>query len=336
GEGSKYPLAMRFLAKSARVERRREYLTWGGTAVAFLVLAIFAAIQYPAAQAERERRSPLYREEDWVRIDPGEFCMGSRGEGDPTLAECPDAPVDPEARDDEKPLHRVKITQPFRIAKYEVTFEEFDRFVYDNLDQGMRLPSDSGFGADLSPEQRQRLPVINVSWQDVQDYAAWLSKRTGNHFRLPTEAEWEYAARAGTATPRPWEGGLEAACRHANVLDRQHVDDVKAAGYNIMWDNFPCADDYAFTAPVGSFEANAFGLKDMLGNVWEWVQDCYHENYEGVPADGIAWEEKDCARRVIRGGSWFFRPWSVRSAYRTGFAPVARGNLLGFRLAQDP
>jgi len=333
GEGMQYQLAMRFLAKSAAVERRRKYLKWGGTGLAFVLLAIFAAVQYRAAQAERERRSPIYRAEDWVRIEPGEFCMGSRGEGDP-LGECPDAPVDPEAQDDEKPVHRVKIAKPFLLARHEVTFEEYDRFFYDNLDKGLRLPSDSGFGAGLDPEQRKRLPVINVSWQDARDYAAWLSGKTGKDFRLPTEAEWEYAARAETLTPRPWEGGLEAACRHANVFDSKHAAELRAR-WNITWDNFPCEDNYATTAPVGSFQANAFGLHDMLGNVWEWVQDCYHESYNGAPADGTVWEKKDCSQRVVRGGSWNSNPATLRSATRSRSIPGNRNGDLGFRLVQD-
>lgn len=333
GEGRLYQFAVDFVAKSAAVARRRKYLAWGGTGLAFVLLAIFAAVQYPAAQAERERRSPIYRAADWARVEPGEFCMGSRGEGDPP-GECPEAPVDPEARDDEKPVHRVKIAKPFLLARHEITFEEYDRFVYDNLDKGLRLPSDSGFGAGLDPEQRKRLPVINVSWQDARDYAAWLSGETGKDFRLPTEAEWEYAARAGTLTPRPWEGGLEAACGHANVLDSKHAAELKTR-FNITWDNFPCEDAYATTAPVGSFQANAFGLQDMLGNVWEWVQDCDHENYNGAPADGTVWEKKDCSQRMLRGGSWYSLPATLRSATRDGYGPGFRSSDLGFRLVQD-
>ena len=154
GKGGLYHLAVDFLAKSAAVERRRKHLKWGGTGLAFVLLAIFASVQYPAAQAERERRSPVYRAEDWVRIEPGEFCMGSRAEGNPP-GECPDAPVDPEAQDDEKPVHRVKIAKPFLLARYKVTFEEFDHFVYDNLDKGLRLPSDSGFGAGRKTRSRE-------------------------------------------------------------------------------------------------------------------------------------------------------------------------------------
>ncbi len=232
--------------------------------MAFVLLAAFAAVQYPAAQAERERRSPIYRAEDWVRIEPGEFCMGSHAEGDAPEA-CPAVSPDAEAQADEQPLHRVRIAKAFLLGKYEVTFAEYDRFVYDNLETGMRLPSDSGFGADLGPEQRQRLPVINVSWHDARDYAAWLSERTGKRFRLPTEAEWEYAARAGTVTPRPWAGGLEAACGHANVFDRKHRAELEARFGSINWDNFPCEDAYATTAPAGSFTPNAL-CSVMCGN----------------------------------------------------------------------
>jgi formylglycine-generating enzyme required for sulfatase activity len=210
-------------------------------------------------------------------------------------------------------------------------------FVYDNLGKGLRLPSDSGFGAGLNPEQRKRLPVINVSWQDARDYAVWLSARTGKHFRLPTEAEWEYAARAGSLTPRPWEYGLEAACRYANVLDSKHVAELKALNYRITWDNFPCEDAYATTAPVGSFPASALGLHDMLGNVWEWVQDCA-QAYKDTPRDGTAFEagsETDCGQRVIRSGSWYNVPAYLRSATRFRFNPDYRNFGLGFRLAQD-
>ncbi|MGH8527602.1 MAG: formylglycine-generating enzyme family protein [Gammaproteobacteria bacterium] len=139
---------------------------------------------------------------------------------------------------------------------------------------------------------------------------------------MPTESEWEYAARAKTTTARFWGDNPTAACQYANVDDGTHN----------------CKDGYQFTAPVGTFKPNDFGTYDMLGNVWEWVQDCYHENYEDAPTDGSAWGEQqggDCAQRVIRGGSWFLLPRFVRSAYRYGHAPGLRYNSLGFRLAQD-
>ncbi|MGH8534603.1 MAG: formylglycine-generating enzyme family protein [Gammaproteobacteria bacterium] len=157
-----------------------------------------------------------------------------------------------------------------------------------------------------------RQPVVGVFWEDAQRFAQWTGAR------LPTEAEWEYAARAGTTT-RYWWG------------DEVGKNNANCAGCGSQWDGKQ-------TAPVGSFQPNAFGLHDMLGNVWEWVQDCWHENYKGAPLDGSAWGEKqdgDCARRVIRGGSWHDLPRSVRSARRAKHAPGDRYGDIGFRLAHD-
>ena len=371
-----------FVERSAAAALRRRRLARGGTCLAFLMLGAFAAVQYVAAEAERERRRPIYRAEDWVLIKPGEFCMGSRANGDPP-GDCSDSPVDLQAQANEKPQHRVKIRKSFLLSKHEVTFEEYDRFAYDT---GKRPPSDSGFGTGLDEAKQKRLPVINVSWQDAKEYAAWLSKKMGKVFRLPTEVEWEYAARAGTDTPSfwnklpynlswqdakeyaawyyretggvfrlpteaEWEHGARAgtdtpgfldnfpgkACNYANVFDRQHEQELKQR-FAISWDGFPCDDPYATTAPAGSFQPNTWGLHDMQGNVWEWIQDCYHDSYEGSPGDGTAWESKEetaGGHRVIRGGSWNTDPWSLRSASRTGYYPDTRSCTLGFRLAQD-
>ena len=234
------------------------------------------------------------------------------------------------------PLHRATISKPFLLSKYEVTMEEYARFAYDT---GRSAPGDSGFGAELNKAQRRHLPVINVSWEDARDYALWLSKKLEKRFRLPTEAEWEYAARAGTRTRRYWGDDAEhkQACRYANGLARQNKEYLKGRGYNIAWGAHDCEDLYAYTAPAGQFEANGWGLYDMLGNVWEWVADCYHEDYKDAPADGTVWEEQhgcDSGRRVIRGGSWSDEPESLRSAYRVGGSPVTRSDDLGFRLAQ--
>ena len=323
-----------YIEDSAARDRRRKRLLRGGAGLAFASLAAAVAIFYPAYLAEQERRSPLYRAADWVRIEPGEFCMGSRGEGEPPGDCRADTPIDPEAQPDEKPPHRVRIEKGFLLARYEVSFEEYDRFAYDT---GRRPPSDSGFAAGLAPETAKRLPVINVSWEDARAYAKWLSQKTGRNFRLPTEAEWEYAARAGTRAPYFWEGLPGTACDFANGFDRAHEQELKAR-FSIDWAPLPCDDPYATLAPVGSFGYNSWHLHDLAGNVWEWVADCYHDSYAGAPPGPAAWTDgMECAsgRRVIRGGSWGSDPAFLRSANRNGYTPDNRYYNLGFRLAQD-
>jgi formylglycine-generating enzyme required for sulfatase activity len=181
--------------------------------------------------------------------------------------------------------------------------------------------------------------VINVGWEDAEAYAAWLSSQTGKDYRLPSEAEWEYAARAGTETERYWpnhaEGEPDPACNHANVFDTQNASRIKATYGGITWKPFNCGDDYPFTAPVGQFTPNGWQLHDMLGNVWEWVRDCYVDSYEGAPTDGTPREVSDtCEYRVLRGGSWGGEPRNVRSAGRGRNAPDYRFSGIGFRLAR--
>jgi formylglycine-generating enzyme required for sulfatase activity len=209
----------------------------------------------------------------------------------------------------EQPVHLVRIPRSFAMGRYEVTFDEYD--VFARLTGGA-LPADQGWG-------RGRRPVINVSWKDAVAYAEWLSKQTGKRYRLPTEAEWEYANRAGTETAYWW--GNDAGKNRTNC-----------GGCGSRWDGKQ-------TAPVGSFSSNPWELHDTAGNVYEWVQDCWHEDYQGAPEDGSkAWSKEgggDCNRRVIRGGSWSYEPWYVRSAYRSKDVPDLRYGNLGFRLAQD-
>ena len=260
--------------------------------------------------------------------------MGSRSEGEPPGDCQADTPVDPEARPDEKPPHRVRIEKAFLLAKFEVSFEEYDHFAYDT---GRRPPSDSGFAAGLAPETARRLPVINVSWEDARAYAEWLSQKTGRRFRLPTEAEWEYAARAGARAPYFWEGSPGSACDFANGFDRAHEQELKSR-FGIYWAPLPCDDPYPTLAPVGRFRPNSWGLHDLAGNVVEWVADCYHDSYAGAPPGPAAWTDgTECAsgRRVIRGGSWDGKPGTLRSANRTRISPDSRLDGLGFRLAQD-
>jgi formylglycine-generating enzyme required for sulfatase activity len=167
-----------------------------------------------------------------------------------------------------------------------------------------------------------------VSWRDADEYATWLSHKTGQRYRLPSESEWEYAARAGSAVPRPWNTDA-AACTDANVADET------AARQYPGWKVHPCSDGYIYSSPVGSFQANEFGLYDMLGNVFEWVQDCWHPDYHGAPTNGSAWLSGDCSQRDMRGGSWFTAPSLVTTSARSRFEDTYRSNSVGFRLVRE-
>jgi formylglycine-generating enzyme required for sulfatase activity len=200
--------------------------------------------------------------------------------------------------DNEKPVHSVNVKQ-FAMGKYEVTFAEYDKFANAT---GRVKPDDEGWG-------RGNRPVINVSWNDAVAYTNWLSQQTGKTYRLPTEAEWEYAARAGTET-KYWWGN--------------HIGSNKANCYD-------CGDSFKYTAPVGSFQSNAFGLFDMLGNVWEWTCSEYENKYGGKEQK-CSLGNNNAKDRVLRGGSWGFNPLNVRAAVRGRNYPDIRGNGSGFRV----
>jgi formylglycine-generating enzyme required for sulfatase activity len=194
--------------------------------------------------------------------------------------------------------------KPFAVSKFEVTFNEWDSCVSVG---GCVRANDFGMG-------RGRNPVIFVGWDDVQQYLAWLSKMTGQDYRLLTESEWEYSARAGTTTAYSW--GNDIGKNNANC-----------DGCGSEW-------DARQPAPVGSFAPNKYGLHDMHGNVWEWVQDCYESNYESAPVNGSAWIPKRCIQRVVRGGSWINVPKLLRAATRSSNTPDFRDYDLGFRVAR--
>jgi formylglycine-generating enzyme required for sulfatase activity len=218
---------------------------------------------------------------------------------------------DKNARDDERPAHQVTLKNHFAIGVYEVTFEEYDAYVKS---MGLRQPQDSGWGRD-------RRPVIDANWDDAVNYAKWLSFLTGKSYRLPTEAEWEYASRAQSQTIYPWGNEIG---QHGKIW-------ANCAGCS-------GASVEGRTLPVGSFPPSHFGLHDMFGNVGEWVADCLHKNYAGAPVDGLAWlnaDHGDCKQRMIRGGSWNFNPTDLRSTFRSKNYPDFRNHDLGFRLVQD-
>jgi formylglycine-generating enzyme required for sulfatase activity len=229
-----------------------------------------------------------------ILLPRGEFMMGS-------------ADGDARADDDEKPQHRVRIGYRLAVGRYAVTFEEWDRYADDAAwPRSKHLepysPADEGWG-------RGARPVINVSWEDIQGYLRWLSGKTGQRYRLLSEAEWEYACRAGTTTAYHVGSGIT------------HFDA-----------NF--GNKVGKTVEVGSYAPNDWGLYDMHGNVWEWVDDCRNDSYKGAPEDGSAWASGDCSRRVLRGGSWGFDPGDLRSARRGRVLPDLRVNGLGFRVAR--
>ncbi|OAD22353.1 Sulphatase-modifying factor domain protein [Candidatus Thiomargarita nelsonii] len=202
----------------------------------------------------------------------------------------------------EKPVHKVNITQDFGMGRYEVTFAEYDKFAEAT---GRKKPEDEGWG-------RGNRPVIYVSWHDAVAYAEWLSEQTGEKYRLPTEAEWEYVARAGTSTKYWWGneiGSNKGNCRNSG-------------------------DRFEYTAPVGSFKANPFGIYDTVGNVWEWTQDIYGSYSSSLSSDPTG--PSTGSTRVYRGGGWNVTAPNCRPAYRDRYSPFRRYSTLGFRLLRQP
>ena len=221
----------------------------------------------------------------------------------------------------EGPQRYVTIESPFAVGVYEVTFDEWDACARAGGCGGL-IPDHEGWG-------RGRRPVINVNWDEAQTYVRWLLNETGNEYRLLSEAEWEYVARAGTVTARYWGETPSEQCRYANGAD------AVALAANPGWRTAPCSDGHLGTAPVGSYDLNPFGLYDVLGNVWEWTQDCWNERYSGGPADGTAWESGDCSTRVQRSGGWANEPESLRSASRSRVSAGDRYSTAGFRIARS-
>lgn len=266
-----------------------------------------------------------------VLIPAGSFVMGS--------------PADETGRwdkdDREGPQHQVEITRAFYLGKHEVTVGQFRKFVQD---AGYKTEAETGGGAyswtgskwekkegiywdNPGFSQTERHPVTCVSWNDAQAFIRWLNRKTGRSYRLPTEAEWEYAARAGTKTARYWGENPDQACQFANVADRTAKKSFPG------WTTHECDDGYVYTAPVGSFRPNAFGLYDMLGNVWEWCEDWFDKDYyKNSPVQNPTGPSSS-AYRVLRGGSWDYGPRYVRAAYRLNLTPDRRLYSIGFRLA---
>jgi formylglycine-generating enzyme required for sulfatase activity len=268
---------------------------------------------------------------EMVVVPAGRFTMGS-----------------PETEKDraksEGPLHEVTIARPFAVGRFHVRVEQFAAFVADaHRDVGARCSTFEGGKVEerqgrswRNPgfAQEQSHPAVCLSWNDAEAYVDWLSRKTGKEYRLLTEAEWEYAARARTepgAYPRFWFGNEEEdLCRHGNGADEA----TKAVVGTVGWRFAPCDDGNAYTSPAGSFDPNDFGLYDMAGNAWQWTADCWNDSYGGAPSDGSARVTGDCSRRVIRGGAWSYHPGFLRAAARNWNPSGGRGGIIGLRVGR--
>ncbi len=294
----------------------------------------------------------------FVHIPAGSFAMGS-DESPERLAEA--FPLLERRRfemlADEAPVHQVQISQAFYLGQHEVTVGQFRRFIEAS---GYRPESEAdgtggyGYNPQYDPATTARgdafegrdpryswrnpgfaqtddHPVLNVTWNDAQALAAWLSRTEGHRYRLPTEAEWEYACRAGTTTRYPHGDAPAGLEREANVFDQA------AAPYWPRWQQHAIAgnDGHAFTAPVGSFAPNAFGLHDMLGNAWEWVSDWHGETYYAHSPGSNPAGPADGSVRVRRGGSWHTWAFYARCSYRNWNSPETRYTLVGMRLLRE-
>jgi formylglycine-generating enzyme required for sulfatase activity len=262
-------------------------------------------------------------------IPPGSFVMGS-----------PESERPPGGGTDEGPLHRVSFDHALAVGQYLVTRGELTAFVKatghrsDDCQHwdGKHFQTQTGIRWSNALQQTERHPVVCVNWDDAHAYVRWLSSKTGKPYRLLSESEWEYAARAGTSGPHYWSGGPANQCRYANAADLA----AKAKDPQLT-DIAPCSDGYPRTSPVGRFLPNAFGLYDMLGNALTWTEDCYQNSYEGAPPDGAA--RTLCVgpmsdQKIMRGTGWDGAPAWVRSASRDVEHPWTRADTFGIRVAR--
>jgi formylglycine-generating enzyme required for sulfatase activity/serine/threonine protein kinase len=297
-----------------------------------LEVSLEAVIRKPAA-------GDVFRDCDgcpqMVILPAGSFRMGSPGS-------------DPDREDDEGPAHNVRMTS-FAMGRFEVTVGQYEAFVKAT---GYRTDAEKNFGGnkgcyafrggtyfgwtdDTSFRNPgwavgERHPATCLSWNDARAYADWLTDATGKPYRLPSEAELEYANRAGSTTPYPWGQDEASACGLANNMD------LTAQTRFRDWATTDCEDGQVFTGPVGALQANNYGLHDSSGNAWEWAEDCWHDNYLAAPTDGSAWTtDGDCENRVMRGGSWEDGTEYLRAAYRNRGEPRERNHATGFRVARD-
>jgi formylglycine-generating enzyme required for sulfatase activity len=282
---------------------------------------------------------------EMVMIPAGSFMMGStKAERDRYVKEG----GSPKSADRELPRHRVALNYKLAVGKFPVTRGEFSAFIEES---GYRPNEEICTTVEKIADSKEYIfdphhnrswnnpgilqddshPVACVNWDDITAYIKWLSKKTGENYRLLSEAEWEYAARAGTNTYRYWgdDKNNVRGCDYANVQDKTPYPSGKK-----RVEHFQCSDGYFGTSPVGSYKPNAFGLYDMAGNLWEWMADCFTDNHTGAPADGSARTVESCEEYILRGGSWISRPWYIHAAARNGTPHLERNVDTGFRIAR--
>lgn len=250
-------------------------------------------------------------------------------------------PDEPGRGKDEGPQRRVTIPTAIAVGRYEVTRGEYETFlratghpvsgncVTDRRHQGDWQPDAGTNLRDPGFTQTDKHPVVCVSWADAQAYIAWLNAQSSGGYRLPTEAEWEYVARAGSTTAYPWGSDASAGCADANIFDAAAVTKYTTAAAAAA----ACNDGAINTMPVGSYRPNAFGLYDMIGNVEEWVQDCVTDSYSALEADGTS-SGGDCTRHIVRSGSWGAVPNDARSGNRIRYATLFVDDSIGFRIVK--
>jgi formylglycine-generating enzyme required for sulfatase activity len=295
-------------------------------------VAAGAAAAAPVAPAATFRDCPTCPE--LVRIAPGRFQMGS------TEAEGAAAKIRPDRASMERPRHEVHIDAPFAIGRYEVTVAEFGEFARSSgrdfslclvLKQGAWTPDPKASWETPGYATSPRQPATCLSAEDAGLYVQWLSRKTGQRYRLPTEAEWEYAARDGNGDVRIFAPGDADACRLVNAGDASF-----GAARGPKWPTFACDDGFPAAAPVGRFAANRHGLHDTLGNVAEFVADCFRPSHEGAPADGSARKDPSaCAARLVKGAGWAAEPGSLRPAVRQPVPGTLRGDGHGLRVLRE-
>ena len=273
-----------------------------------------------------------------VVIPTGTFRMGFEGGINEDRTDAP--PINEDRYDG--PIHSVTIERPFALGRYEVTVEEYARFVAET---GYKAATDCGIWAppfvlepvpgtswrdpayDYPPHPRD--PAGCLTWPDAKAYVSWLAEKTGYAYRLPSEAEWEYAAQAGSDSTYPWGEDINAACDYANVFDLAAKDERP-------WQPVTCNDGFATIAKVGSLKPNAFGLFDMVGNVYEWTEDCYVRPYGIQPVDGSPFQvDGECKDRTIRGAGWQSAQRYMRPSFRGRDVPDMVSQIYGLRVARD-